>query len=82
MSFAPKHNFQLFADATSLPRRELARQATPTQKVERFAELVAIGKGSGTPKMTMREIQERWLAEKVAIRRRQLVAFLSAGSQH
>ncbi len=82
MSFAPKHDFRSFENATSSKRLELARQATPTQKVERFGELVAIGNGAKAPKMTIREIQERWLAEKVSARLRQLAAFENADKKN
>ena len=75
MSFAPKHDFPRFDRLTAMARLELARQATPTQKVERFAELVAVGMSAEKPQKTRQQIQQRWLAEKVARRLRQIAAF-------
>ena len=81
MSFAPKHNFQLFDDATSFRRTELAMEATPTEKANRFASLVAVGKAAGKPNVTIHDVRERWIAEKVSIRQRQLAAFKRAGGK-
>lgn len=77
MSFAPKHDFRQFEAATAMSRRDLERLASPLQKAERFAELVAIARGAEKPDVPMVDRQKRWLAEKVPIRLRQIAAFNS-----
>ncbi len=81
MSFAPNHDFRHFDLATAAARLELARQATPTQKAERYAELVAISRNVAKTEKIRREVQNRWLAEKVRIRLRQIAAFADRDTQ-
>lgn len=72
MSFAPNHDFPHFDLVTAAARTELAGQATPTQKAERFAELVTTSKNAAKTEKVRREAQYRWLAEKVRVRLRQI----------
>lgn len=77
MSFAPKHDFRQFEAATATARLDFERQASPIQKAERFAELVAISRHADKPKLPQADRQKRWLAEKIPIRLRQIAAFNS-----
>ncbi len=56
-------------------------EATPTEKANRFSILVAVGKAAGKPNISIHDIRERWIAEKVSIRQRQLAAFKTAGDK-
>ncbi|WP_182865675.1 hypothetical protein [Stieleria mannarensis] len=78
MSYAPKHDFGLFETSTAMARLDFERQASPIQKVERFAELVAICRGVEKPDLSPIDRQKRWMAEKLPIRVRQVAAFNSA----
>lgn len=80
MSFAPKHDFRQFEAATATARLNLERQASASQKAERYGELVAISQHSNKPSASRGDRQKRWLAEKIPIRLRQLAAFNTAKS--
>lgn len=77
MSFAPKHNFRQFESATAMARLELERQASPSQKAKRFAEMVAISRDAKKTDVPLFDRQKRRLAEKIPIRLRQIAAFES-----
>ncbi len=61
-----------------MARLDFERQASPIQKAERFAELVAVCKGAEKPNAASVDRQKQWLAEKVPIRLRQVAAFNSS----
>lgn len=75
MSFAPKHDFRQFEAATAMARLDVERQATPIQKAERFAELVAISRDAEKPGVLLVDRQNRWLTKKIPFRLRQIAAF-------
>ena len=77
MSFAPNHDIRQFEAATAMPHLEVERQASPTQKAKRFAELVAISQCAAKPDVLPVDRQKRWLIEKIPIRLRQITAFRS-----
>ena len=77
MSYAPKHDFQRFESATTMARLDLERQASPIQKAERFAELVAMSRDAEKPDVPSVDRQNRWLDEKIPMRLRQIAAFNS-----
>lgn len=75
MSFAPKHDYQEFDAASASSRIEAIRQATPTEKAERYGELLATcidARGFGD---SSNDIYEHRLREKIARRLRQLEVF-------
>lgn len=77
MKFAPNHDYRQFEAVTEIARLELERRASPIQKAQRFAALVAICRGTNGRDVSRADRQKRWMEEKLSIRLRQIAAFNS-----
>ena len=68
MSFAPRHDYEIFERATAPSRLELARQACATEKFDRYSELLAVANPEDKPRLTIANARRRWLGEKLELR--------------
>ena len=77
MSFAPRHDYELFERVASPPRLRLAKSATSEAKFDRYSELLALTKEADKPRMTVVESRRRWLRDKLSLRLKWLAVFES-----
>ncbi len=75
MSFIPRQQYELYHAQIAARRLELARRATAEEKVDRYAEILAVANGAHKPKISVAERAERWRFEKLPIRLKLLAAF-------
>ena len=75
LNFAPRQDYRQFEAAVEPSRLEVNRRASPIQKAKRFAELCDIAGRVEKPNSSPKIRVDRWLAEKIPIRIRQIESF-------